>query len=204
MNIIIRDYKAGDSSQIVEVFRDSMNTLRKSKGGTHPDDAVDKAVNEPDDELQKMLEWGSAIIVAEVQETGEIAGMGAITTKWYNRLLRSTMSRAHFVKEKFQRGRAGVSVGKMLRIASIQKAKGLGFRKIFGYSTPEAVGFHKKFGAVFYPEHNGFYLDKRVVTQYYEIELRKSALNRMRPEAYISGASHLTGRLFASIRPSNR
>lgn len=200
MNVIIRDYRAGDSAQAVEVFRDSMNTLRKSEGGLHPDKTVDKLVDKPDSEILKLIRWRSLVVVAEVQETGEIVGIGAITKGWRDSLFKTTHSRNHFVKKNFQKGKAGVSVGTMLRKATIQKAASLGFRKIYGYSTPEAIGFHKKFGFKPCPAYNRYNPDNGVVLQYYELELRKSIWNGLRIEPYLTDISSFCGRFFASFK----
>lgn len=97
----------------------------------------------------------------------------------------SVCSRGFYVKEKFQRGRAGVSVGKLLAKARIKWASEMGFRKMYGYSTPESTGFHEKFGARFFSSHDSIYAgDVRV--HYYEIELRPSRLNGLRFEPYVS------------------
>ncbi len=194
MEIEIRDYRSGDAKQVIEVFRDSFNTLRKSRGGNHKDSTVDSVVNQPDDATLRMVTSGRLLLVAEVTETGEIAGIGAISDTRADRILGTRYSRTHYVKEKFQRGKAGVSVGKMLRLATIEKAKKLGARKMFGYATIESVGFHKKFGARFMPMFNSSYLDG-VRSYYYEIELRPSFWNRITVEPFIFQFSKLLGKL---------
>ena len=185
MEILIRDVNPEDTNQLLDVFRSAHESLRKSKGGQHPDKAIDDMISLPDERLAEIVTKDNALIVAEVRETGELAGMGAVTNRWYDFALGSTYSKNHFVKTNFQRGKAGVSVGKLLRKASIEKARSQGFRKLYGYSTPEAQGFHKKFGAVFLPEFNSNYLRHTVPLHYYEIKLKKSILNSMYLEPYI-------------------
>ncbi|MFQ5835785.1 MAG: GNAT family N-acetyltransferase [bacterium] len=185
IEITIRDYHPKDALEVVKVFRDSNNTLRKSKGGKHPDDVMDKMMKMSDRRIITWITQGRVLLVAEVKETGEIAGIGTIDKVWRNRLLNSTCSANHYVKEKFQRGRAGVSVGSMLRRETINKAKSLGFRKMFGYSNPEAVGFHKRFGAKFFPAYNIKAYKNTVELNYYEFELYASIWNSIRIEPNI-------------------
>jgi len=192
--VIIRRYREADGPQAVAVFRDASGTLRKSRGGTHPDEEVDLLLGKDDKSLLELLLHGSIVFVAEVEGTGELAGIGALTDNLPARITNSTYSRNHYVREAFQHGKAGFSIGRPLREATIGEAKRLGYRKMYGFSTPEAVGFHRKFGAVFYPEHNAK-LFGTVTVQYYEIELRKSAWNRLHIEPYV----HRLGRIYGSI-----
>ena len=127
----------------------------------------------------------TTIVVAEVEETGEMAGFGAISNNWRNKILKSCYSKFHFVKEKFQRGRAGVNVGRMLRKKTISMAASKNYRKIYGYATTEAIGFHKKFGAKFFPEYNHPSNIEGATDNYYEIELRPSFLNGLKIEPNI-------------------
>lgn len=183
VEIAIRKYEDRDAQGVLAVFRDANDTLRKSRGGAHPDCDVDALLSKSDDELLGIIRHGSVIFVAEVKGTGEIAGMGAITNNLVARTLGSTYSKNHYVKEAYQHGKAGVSLGRPLRDATLAEARRLGFRKMYGYSTPEAAGFHRKFGAVFHPRYNTVMFGS-VVLQYYEIELRKSALNGIHMEPY--------------------
>lgn len=194
MELEIRDYREDDALQVIEVFRDSFNTLRKSKGGNHDEETVDKVVGQPDDATLFMVVSGRKLLVAVVKGTGEIAGIGAISDSRADRILGSRYSRTHYVKEKFQHGKAGVSVGKMLRNATIEKARNLGARKMFGYATTESIGFHKKFGAKFVPMFNSSYLGG-VRAYYYEMELRPSIWNRIPFEPFIFQFSKLVGKL---------
>lgn len=184
MNIIIRDYRPNDEAQIVDVYRDGCNSLRQSRGGLHPETTVDTLLNKPDKKIGAML-TKSRLSVAEVKETGELAGIGGMTNGLLSRILKSTFSKNHYVKEKFQRGRAGIHVGAMLRQATIDRAKNLGFRKIYGYSTQEATGFHKRFGARFFPKYDSSQDKGLVQHHYYEIELRYSIWNKLRIEPHI-------------------
>jgi L-amino acid N-acyltransferase YncA len=194
VEIEIREYRGGDAGQVIDVFRDSFNTLRKSRGGNHPDETVDRVVGQPDNATLKMLISGRKLLVARVKGTGEIAGIGAISDTRADRILGSRYSRTHYVREKFQRGRAGVSVGKLLRLATIEEARKLGARKMYGYATIESIGFHKKFGAKFVSMFNSSYLDG-VRSYYYEIELRPSFWNRIPFEPFVFQFSKLVGKL---------
>lgn len=194
MEIVIREYQPHDAAQLVGIFRDSYGTLRRSRGGQHPDHEVDKLIIRPDSEILAMLERGSEVLVAEVRGTGELAGTAAFTTNLLSRILNSTYSRNHYVKEAFQKGRAGVSVGSLLRRATIERARARGFRKMYGFSSPEAEGFHRKFGFRFVPGHDYNYLPG-VEARYYELELNRSALNRLPLEPWASHAIRLCVRL---------
>ncbi len=199
MNIIIRDYKPSDAAQVVQVYRDSFDSNRKSRGGLHPDKAVDELLSKTDNELHSMIAKG-VLMVAQIKETGELAGIGGISNKWINRLLKSTYSKNHCVKERFQHGRCGVSVGSLIRKSTIDKARHMGFTKIYGYSTPEAITFHKKFGARFFPQYNFRYLHKAVELQYYEIALRPGILNNIRLEPYLFQLGKIRNRILSLLR----
>jgi hypothetical protein len=183
MEIIVRPYREGDP--IVGIYRDSNNTLRKSRGGLHPDAVVDEAVGRKDADILKELLFGGGMMVAEVKDTGELAGIHAFNDRWINRLLGSAYSRSLYVAGKFQHGKAGVSVGMLLRKAILASARDKGYRKVFGYSTPEAIGFHKKFGAVFFPRYNHKLKGKDMQFHYYEVELRHSKFHGPRLEPYL-------------------
>jgi L-amino acid N-acyltransferase YncA len=191
MEIIIRKAEKEDMPQLPSIFRDANETLRKSRGGLTPDEDVDHLNSMDDESLKRMFRRSSIIFVAEVRETGMLAGMGALTDNTLSRMLGSTYSRNHYVRASFQGGKAGVSVGRLLREATISEARRLGFRKMYGFSTPDSAGFHSKFGAVFYPRHDARFAGKANL-RYYEIELRKSILNGVRIEPYV----HLLGRLY--------
>jgi len=186
IEINVRDYRSEDASRVVEVFRDAYNTLRKSKGGMHRDDQVEQALHPSDKNILARMTYEVMLVVAEVKETGEIVGTGGISFGLMSRLLNSTYSRNHYVKEAFQRGRAGVSVGSMLRRATIDKARSMGFRKIYGFSTPESKGFHQRFGAVFFPAYDMTFSESTVGFNYYEIHLRPCIWNRIIIEPYIA------------------
>lgn len=186
IEINVRDYRSEDASRVVEVFRDAYNTLRKSKGGMHRDDQVEQALHTSDKNILARMTYEVMLVVAEVKETGEIVGTGGISFGLMSRLLNSTYSRNHYVKEVFQRGRAGVSVGSMLRRATIDKARSMGFRKIYGFSTPESKGFHQRFGAVFFPAYDMTFSESTVGFNYYEIHLRPCIWNRIIIEPYVA------------------
>lgn len=198
MGIIIRDYRPGDGAQVVGVFRDSNEALRKSRGGLHPDAYVDGLLGRSDLDILSDLEFGARMMVAEVRGSGEIAGMGAISNRWIHRLSGSTYSRSQYVRTSYQRGKRGVHVGSMIRKAVLAKAESMGFRKVYGFSTPGAIGFHSRFGARFFPAYN-----RRIgplEVHYYEIELRPSFWNGFRFEPYLCGLMALYARVLASMR----
>lgn len=188
MEITIRDSRPGDSSSMVRVYRDAMDTLRKSRGGLHPDEEIGFLTSRPDDGILHQLAGGSAVVVAQSDE-GEVVGIGAISIRLKHRLLGSTYSKNHYVIERCQRGRCGVSIGSMLREATIRKAKERGFRKLYGYATPESIGFHKRFGAVFMPYGNA--KKNGVEYHYYELVLRDSPLNILPVELLFAELSPL-------------
>jgi hypothetical protein len=199
MRIIIRDYRPEDASAVVDVFRDSQDTLRESRGGRHPDEAVDRLLDNSDSRLIDMITYRTILLVAQVEETGELAGIGGFTNSWKDNILGSTYSKSLYVKERFQRGKAGVNVGSLITKERLRRAGEMGFRKAYGYCTPESLGFHKKFGAKYYPFHNSTYLDV-VKVHYYEIWLRPHILNYLRIEPFL----HELGKLFHCRGLGNR
>ena len=185
MTIILRDYAPGDYSQVAQVIRDGFSTLRASRGGQHPDDELDRWLGQGDNALVGYILRDSVVIVAENQETGEIAGVGAYNDRFIDRLLGSTYLKGLYVREKCQRGKSGIHVGTLLRDERIRRARLRGYRKIYAFSGPEAIKFHEKGGAKFYPSHDMVYMHKKVRVRYFEIELRKSPLNSLRFEPYL-------------------
>ncbi len=111
--------------------------------------------------------------------------MGAYNDRLADRLLGSTYLKGLYVREKYQRGKSGIHVGTMLRDERIRRARLRGFRKIYAFSGPEAIRFHEKGGAKFYPSHDMAYMHKKVRVRYFEIVLRKSPLNSLRFEPYL-------------------
>jgi hypothetical protein len=105
-----------------------------------------------------------------------------------------------FVKERFQRGRSGVNVGRLLSQATQKRARELGFRKWYGLSTPESLEYHKKHGWRHFPKYDMVYLDGMVKVSYVELELRKSVWNPIRIEPYIIMFFMALARLRALIR----
>jgi len=198
MEITIRRVRDADLPSLPAIFRDANNTLRKSRGGLSPDSEIDSLNSKSDAELLKILCRGAIIFVAEVNGTSRLAGMGALTDNLPARLMNSTSSRSHYVREAFQKGKAGVSVGRLLREATIAEAKRRGFRKMYGFSTPEAAGFHRKFVAVFHPEYDTTM--SGLPLKYYEIELRRSVFNGVRVEPYVHRAGMLFGAALKALR----
>ncbi len=209
MGVTVREYRPADAAQVADVYRDSNQSLRRSRGGQHSDESVDRLLLMGDDEILGLILNRSHLFVAEQEGTGVIAGIGAVSSiplaGW---LINSAYSASHYVRTSFQHGKAGVSVGPMIRRATLEWARGRGFRKIFGYSTPEAVEYHKKFGAVFHPEYNFRYAGNQVEVHYYEIVLRESPLNAVPLEPYAyrlwRAGGDLKCALLGFLRPGKR
>jgi L-amino acid N-acyltransferase YncA len=197
LNLLVRPYRSSDAREIVRVYRDAYNSLRVSRGGLHPDWIVEKVQNKSDEELLMRLKDGYSLAVAEVEETGELVGIGAISNRSIDRIFRSARSKSHYVRESCQRGKAGISVGSMLRRATLDRAKALGFRKVWGYAQPESRKWHKKFGARFYSRHDTYNPEHMARVHYYEIELRPSFWNSIRIEPCL----FRIGKLLSSLRP---
>ncbi|MBU0528062.1 hypothetical protein KKE92_06270 [Candidatus Micrarchaeota archaeon] len=192
MDYLLREFKHGDEKEVISVFKDANNPRRISKGGIYPDEKIDQIQNWSDEKIKSFIIDGNFLFVVEIEETNEIIGTGGISTGATNFLFKSTHSRAHYVKENYQKKKAGISFGKMLREATISKAASLGFRKIFGYAAPNVIGFHKKFGAKAYPKYNKKSpFSSSVELQYYEIELYDSIWNGWRIEPYIHKISKM-------------
>jgi ribosomal protein S18 acetylase RimI-like enzyme len=183
VDLIIRESRPWDESGVLEAYRDSHNALRKSRGGSHPDDAVDEIIGRPDKVLSGKLLKDSIILVAEERVSGEIVGFSSFTYRWVDRLLGSAYLKATYVKERCQRGKAGVSVGRLLVEKRLEMARDKGFRKFYSFSVPESIGFQKKIGMKLYPEHNiPTFWDSEL--HYCELELRPSFWNRFTIEPY--------------------
>jgi hypothetical protein len=206
MRVAVREYASQDASHIVEVFRDSYNTLRKSRGGAHPDEAVNRIGALPDKTIQSLLTDGTILFVAEVAETGEIVGLASFTYRLANRIFKSAQGNNLYVKEKFQRGKAGSSIGTMLIKAQSKKLAFLGFRKLYFYASPESVNFQKKMGAKFYSVHDHFFSCDNLTYKYCEVELRPNIMNNIRFEPclieLISLIHELPHRIYKLIKSS--
>jgi hypothetical protein len=185
MEIRLRDSRPEDSKQIVQIFKDSYNTLRKSMGGKHPDEAVDRIISLPDDTLFSIYLSGGKMVVAEVEGSGELAGFSSFTCAGLDKLLKTSYLNLIYVGEKFQGGKAGVSVGRMLNERRISILSEKGFRKVYGYASPESVSFESKYGAKFFPRFDRFFPFDQATYRYYEIELRPSMLNPLPIEPVI-------------------
>jgi hypothetical protein len=185
MEIIAREYRPADAAGVTSTLRSSFSTLRQSKGGKHPEKDIDNLLRASDKELIDGVQRNTVTLVAVVKGTGEVAGLGSLGRGWFNLLLGNAYSKNLFVKEDFQKGKAGVSVGRVVREATLAKAESLGIRKIYGHSTPEAVRFHEKFNARFFPQHDFVPSYSTVPVKYYEIILRPSPLNNLPIEGYL-------------------
>lgn len=193
MEITVRDYEPSDAEQAIAVYRDALDSLRKSKGGSHPDAYIDKLLSASEAEILKTIRYPEHLAVA--LSNGEIVGIGGLTDRLKNRIMGSTYSCNHYVKKAFQ----GAGVGTKLKSWTIERAKGLGYRKIYGYSTNEGRRMNEKFGASFFPAFDAFREGSGITVHYYEIHLKKSMLNGLRLEPYLSELSSLS-RLLKKIR----
>jgi hypothetical protein len=182
---MVREYRPEDASQVTSVMRSSFSTLRQRKGGFHSDKDIDSLMCVSDAELREGVERNTLTLVAVVKGSGELAGLSSLGRGWFNLLLGNAYSKNLSVKEDYQKGRAGVSVGRILREAMLVKAKSLGIRKIYGHSTPEATRFHEKFGARFFSQHDHAPAYSSIQAKYYEIIIVPSALNHLPIEGYL-------------------
>jgi L-amino acid N-acyltransferase YncA len=183
MEFVIREFSSADVPGIVDTFRDANNVLRKSKGGTHPDKTIDRIVNLPDNRLADMLTKDAFVLVAAID--GKIAGFTAFSNCLTDRILKTVYGKNLYVREKFQRGKAGINVGKELLSARKERMLAMGIRKYYSYSVPEAVGFQKKIGAKFHPFHDSYSLNESVKMKYFEVDIRPTMLNAVRVEPFI-------------------
>ena len=194
MEVRIREYRPGDSEELLEVFHLSNDSLRVSRGGNHPDERIDKLQSYPKKHTLRHLTHNAVVLVAEAE--GEIAGFGGFSNGLLEKILKSTYGKSLYVRPEYQRGKKGVSIGSLLYSARRKEAARRGFRKLYSYSVPEAVAFQKKQGATFHPFHDTYSLNPEVKTSYFELELRKSFLNNVRVEPYIFELRVLISRLF--------
>lgn len=184
VDIIIRESRPADMEGVLEAYRDSNDSLRESRGGSHPDHAIDELISTPDAILKKRFFERSIVYVAEDRSSGEIVGFSVLSDRWSDRLIGSTHLKALYVKGRCQRGRAGISVGRLLAQRRLDAARARGYRKAYSLSVPESVGFQERLGARFFPEHDtpSFWGGR---LRYFEYELRKSPLNRFIFEPYL-------------------
>jgi hypothetical protein len=196
MEVRIRDYSPGDADSIIRVWKDSSRALRKSRGGLHPDSDMDRLLASGD--KKKSALGAFSIHVAEAE--GKVVGFRAFSDRLLDRFLGSSYGGGVYVAESFQRGKKGVNVGTLLTIEGLEKQRTMGFRKHYSYSVPEAVDFHRRFGARFYPFHDRFSDFGRVRLAYYEIELRPSFLNALRIEPFIHETRTLCGKILWRLR----
>lgn len=200
MSIRIRPYEDKDAAGVVEVYRDAYDVLRASRGGRHSDEIVDRIQGLSDGALLDRLLVGYHLVVAENEGDGTLLGIGAVSDRWIDRVLRSARSKNHYVRLGLQRGKGGVGLGTLLREVTLGRARDLGYRKVWGYAQPESKGWHGKFGARFYPRHDTYNPDHSITVHYYEIELRKSFWNSIRIEPCLFRLSKLVPTLRARLR----
>ena len=200
MHVRIRPYRPEDAAAVVGVYRDAYNVLRESRGGRHADHVVERIQGMSDSVLLQRLLAGYHLVVAENEETRKLLGIGAVSDRWLDRLLKSARSKSHYVRMGLQGGKGGVGLGTLLRDATLGRAKALGYRKVWGYAQPESQRWHEKFGARFYPRHDTYNPEHLLVVHYYEIELRPSFWNRIRIEPCIFRSSKLLPTIVSRLR----
>lgn len=194
MDVRIREYQPEDLDELLEVFHKSNDSLRVSRGGSHPDKRIDRLQAFPKEQTLRHLTHNAVVLVAEAE--GEIAGFAGFSNGLAEKILKSTYGKSLYVRPDFQRGRKGVSIGSLLYSERRKEAARRGFRKIYSYSVPESVGFQKKQGAVFYPSHDTYSLNPEVKLMYFELKLRESAFNSVRAEPYIFELRMLISKFF--------
>ena len=200
VSVKIRSYQKEDAGGVVEVYRDAYDVLRASRGGRHSDEIVDRIQSMSDEALLDRLLVGYYLVVAEDEEDGALLGIGAVSDRWIDRVLRSARSKSHYVRLGLQRGKGGVGLGTLLRDVTLGRARELGYRKVWGYAQPESKGWHGKFGARFYPRHDTYNPEHSMMVHYYEIELRKSIWNSVRIEPCLIRLGTLIPTLEARFR----
>ncbi|MFH0737747.1 MAG: GNAT family N-acetyltransferase [Candidatus Micrarchaeota archaeon] len=184
IRIALRQADADDATHLLDVFRDGIQSLKESNGGKHPDAEIESWKKKPDKDLLSHICDGSFVLVAQ-DGRGAVVGMGAITIDIVAGLTGSSYSHAFFVRRSHQ----GQGVGRLLRDGCIAEARRRGYRKMYGYTYPESIGFHKRFGAVFYPEFDTGEGKRGDMVHYYEIPLRPSIFNGMMIEPYMQPAA---------------
>ena len=116
MSVRIRPFQMEDAAGVVEVYRDAYDVLRASCGGRHSDEIVDRIQAMTDDALLERLLVGYHLVVAESEEEGSLLGIGAVSDRWIDRVLRSARSKSHYVRLGLQRGKGGVGLGTLFKI----------------------------------------------------------------------------------------
>lgn len=183
MNVTIRPYRPADAAQVVDVYRDAYEALRRSAGGSHPDAVVDRIQAMSDAALLDRVLRGYRLWVADdADDPDRLLGIGAMSDRSLDRVLRSGRSKSHYVRRGLQRGRGGKPLGTLLREATLGWARARGDRKVWGYSQPESRRWHEHFGATFHPEHDTYNPEHELTVSYYEIVLRPSPWNALRIE----------------------
>jgi len=199
MEVIIRGYLKEDGPEIVSIYKDAIETLRKSNGGEHNDTSIDKICGEADEKiLSDLFCRNDIILVADVN--GAPVGFTSFSNRFIDKILRSAYGSNTYVAPKFQRGKMGVNVGRMLIDERKKTIAGMNYRKYYSYSTPESVAFGKKCGVKYYPAHNTYSLNSRLALHYYEMLLRPSFLNKIRFEPYLFELSILFGKLINKLK----
>jgi L-amino acid N-acyltransferase YncA len=198
--IDIRPYQESDRDAVVDVYRDGYDALRIGHGGNHQDYLVDRVQNLSDEALARRILDGYFVVVAEESATGELLGIGAVSDRPLDRFLGSARSKTHYVRRNLQGGRGGVGIGSQLRQASLERARSLGHRKVWGYALSESRRWHAKFGATFHPFHNTYNPEHSSIVYYYEIILQPSGWNRLRVEPWLFRLSKLWPTLKARWR----
>jgi N-acetylglutamate synthase-like GNAT family acetyltransferase len=189
-SISIRRYRPGDD--ILSVYRDSWSALKRSRGGLHPDEVVERKIRRSGASLERWLLHDAEALVAE--SGGKVVGFCVLSGNRMNRLTRSSYCRCLYVMRGYQRNR--LRVGTELFRSMERAARAAGFSKIFTYSTPESVPFYEKMGVIFFPRFKERTPDSPVALSYGELSLGSRTLFPIEP--FISELS-LSHRLYLRV-----
>ncbi|MBU0527931.1 GNAT family N-acetyltransferase [Candidatus Micrarchaeota archaeon] len=199
MEVIIRGYLPEDGAGIVRIYKNALETLRKSKGGDHDDYSIDKILSGSDKKILSDLFCRNDIVLVADAE-GIPVGFTSFSNRLIDKILKSTYGSNIYVAKEFQRGKIGVNVGRMLVSERKRLMSKMNYRKYYSYSTPESVAFGKKCGVKYYPAHNTYSLNSSLALHYYEFILRPSFLNKIRIEPYLFELSILFGKALGKLK----
>lgn len=199
MEVIIRGYLPEDGADIVRIYRNALETLRKSKGGEHDDYSIDKILSGSDKKiLSELFCRNDIVLVADA--SGAAVGFTSFSNRLIDKILKSVYGSNTYVTSEFQRGKMGVNVGRMLISERRKLMSKMNYRKYYSYSTPESVKFGKKCGVKYYPAHNTYSLNSSLALHYYEFILRPSFLNKIRFEPYLFELSIIFGKIIHKLK----
>jgi hypothetical protein len=199
MEVIIRGYLSEDGADIVRIYRNALETLRKRNGGEHDDASIDKILSWPDKKILSELFCRNDIVLV-ANADGAAVGFTSFSNRLIDKIIKSVYGSNVYVTKEFQQGKMGVNVGRMLISERRKLMNKTGYRKYYSYSTPESVQFGKKCGVKYYSFHNTYSLNSSLALHYYEFILRPSFLNRIRFEPYLFELSIIFGKIIRKLK----